>query len=115
LKEKKSLTFESEHSTKAGNLLMTEVTANYIQFDGEEYNCAIMRDITGRKRQAAEQTQLQERVYQNQKYEALGTLAGGVAHDFNNILTAVINFAALARDDSPPSHPQIREYLGEVL
>ncbi len=115
LKVKKSLTFESEHRTKSGEVIRTEVTANFIEFEGEEFNCATMRDVTERKRLAAEQSRLQERVFQNQKYEALGTLAGGVAHDFNNILTAVINFTALARDDSPPSHPQIREYLAEVL
>ncbi len=72
-------------------------------------------DITERKRLAAEQAQLQERVFQNQKYEALGTLAGGVAHDFNNILMAVINFTVLAKDECPPSHPQIRGFLGEAL
>ncbi len=72
-------------------------------------------DITERKRAASEQVQMQARVFQNQKYEALGTLAGGVAHDFNNILTGMINFSVLARDDCPPSHPNIREFIGEVL
>ncbi len=49
LKRQKSLTFESDHYTANGGLIHTEVTANYIQFQGQEYNCAFMRDITERK------------------------------------------------------------------
>jgi PAS domain S-box-containing protein len=68
-----------------------------------------------REQTELEQAQMQTRLFQSQKYEALGTLAGGVAHDFNNILTGVLNYTALAREDCPPSHPQIREFLDEVL
>ncbi|MEO8340196.1 MAG: PAS domain S-box protein [Nitrospirota bacterium] len=50
LKEKGSLTFESRHWTRTGRVLDTEVTVNYLQYEGKEYNCAIMRDIGERKR-----------------------------------------------------------------
>jgi PAS domain S-box-containing protein len=49
LRQKGSFTFESDHRTKDGRLLKTEVTVNYLMYEGEEYNCAIMRDITERK------------------------------------------------------------------
>jgi PAS domain S-box-containing protein len=59
LKQRGRFTFESTHRTKEGAILQTEVTVNYLQVDGKEYNCAIMRDITERK-QAEKQTQRSE-------------------------------------------------------
>lgn len=50
LKQKGSLTFESKHWSKTGRILNTEVTFNYLQYDGREYTCAIMRDIEERTR-----------------------------------------------------------------
>jgi PAS domain S-box-containing protein len=115
LKRAGSLIFERRHRTKDGRFITVEVNANYVSFGGHDFNFAFARDITERKRLADEQARLQERMYQNQKYEALGTLAGGVAHDFNNILTAVINYTALARDDCPSHLPHIRQFLDEAL
>jgi PAS domain S-box-containing protein len=73
------------------------------------------RDVTERKQAGADREKLQARLHQNQKFEALGTLAGGVAHDFNNILTGVINYMSIAREDCPPGHPAIRKYLDEAI
>ena len=50
LKEKGSLTLELKHWSRTGRVLDTEVTVNYLQYEGKEYNCAIMRDIGERKR-----------------------------------------------------------------
>lgn len=49
LKQRKSFSFESQHRTKYGNIFDTEVTANYISFEGQELSCAIVRNITDRK------------------------------------------------------------------
>ncbi len=49
LKQNGSLKFESIHRTKDGRPLTTELTVNYIVYEDEEYNCAIMRDVTDRK------------------------------------------------------------------
>lgn len=53
LKQKGSLTFESKHWSRTGRVLDTEVTINYLQYEGKEYNCAIMRDIGERTRAEA--------------------------------------------------------------
>ena len=50
LKEKGSLTFESKYWSRTGRVLDMEITVNYLQHEGKEYNCAIMRDIGERKR-----------------------------------------------------------------
>lgn len=49
LKQRGSFTFESQHRAKHGKLIPVEITVNYLEFEGQEYNCAIVRDITERK------------------------------------------------------------------
>jgi two-component system, cell cycle sensor histidine kinase and response regulator CckA len=62
-----------------------------------EYMVFILRDIQERKRAQAEKEQLEQQIQQTQKLEAIGRLAGGVAHDFNNILQSVLNSSQLIR------------------
>ncbi|MFA4965115.1 MAG: diguanylate cyclase [Thermoleophilia bacterium] len=54
LKERGSLCFETTHRTKTGELFPIEVTANYVEQDGREYNFAFARDISERKRSETE-------------------------------------------------------------
>ncbi len=70
-------------------------------------------DISSLRAMQAEQKTLQGQLAQSQKMEALGTLAGGVAHDFNNILAAILGNADLARHDLPRDAPA-RESLHEI-
>ena len=60
-----------------------------------------------------ERRQLEAELRQAQKMEAVGKLAGGVAHDFNNMLTAIIGFATLAEEETPPGS-QNREWLAQI-
>ena len=50
LKEAGSLSFESSEITKDGKVIHTEVMANFLRYAGQEYNCAVVRDITARKK-----------------------------------------------------------------
>lgn len=60
------------------------------------------RDVTERVAEREKRSQLQTQLQQAQKMEALGSLAGGIAHDMNNILAAVMGFAALLVDQLEP-------------
>ena len=80
--------------------------------DGQECR-AVVLDITESKRAEAERRKLQEQLHQAQKMESVGHLAGGVAHEFNNLLMGIMNYVELCRDGLAPDHP-IREWLDEI-
>ncbi len=68
---------------------------------------AVQRDVT-------HETRLEEQLRQAQKMEAIGHLAGGVAHDFNNILQAMMGYCELL-DLSIPEGDRLREYVSELM
>ena len=62
-------------------------------------------DITERKRAETEQSKLREQLLQAQKMESVGRLAGGVAHDFNNMLAVILGNVEMALDSMPEDQP----------
>jgi len=66
--------------------------------EGQLIGLGIARDITGLKADAAERAVLQDQLVQLQKIESVGRLAGGVAHDFNNMLQVILGHVELAME-----------------
>jgi PAS domain S-box-containing protein len=95
LRSEGSYTSETVHRRKDGSEYPAEITSTYVQFGGEEYNCGFAHDISERKRAEEERALLARQLQQAQKMEAVGRLAGGVAHSFNNILTALGGYCEL--------------------
>jgi PAS domain S-box-containing protein len=75
--------------------------------------CGMTTEISERKRAEAEREKLQAQLTHAQKMESVGRLAGGVAHDFNNMLQAILGNAELAAADLPPGSP-VRESIDEI-
>ncbi|MEW5735611.1 MAG: transporter substrate-binding domain-containing protein [Thermodesulfobacteriota bacterium] len=73
----------------------------------------ILFDITERIQAQEESERLQSQLLQTQKLEAIGRLAGGVAHDFNNMINIIIGYADIALLDLSPGDP-LRETLDEI-
>lgn len=71
-------------------------------------------DITKTKLAAIEQANLEGQLRQSQKLEAIGRLAGGLAHDFNNMLSVIMGNAELADEQSGPASP-VRTELAEIM
>ncbi len=67
----------------------------------------VLADIEGEKRAEAEKKILLERFYENQKFEAIGTLAAGIAHDFNNLLMGIQGRASLMAMRFEASDPNL--------
>lgn len=75
--------------------------------------CATFTDITAKKLAEEETRRLQARLQQAQKMESLGLLAGGVAHDMNNVLGAILGLASVHVADQPDGTP-LHQALGTI-
>ncbi len=93
---------------KDGSLYDEEATISPVKNKlGEITNfVAVKRDIT-------QELQQERQLQQGQKMESIGTLAGGVAHEFNNILGGMLGYAEIAKDDAPANSP-VQESLDEI-
>ena len=105
--------FESTLLRKDGSSIPVELNFTLIKYGGEPAFLGIARDLTERNRTLAERARLERQLQQAVKMESIGRLAGGVAHDFNNILAAILGNAELALRTAEPTE-QIHRRLLEI-
>jgi two-component system sensor histidine kinase EvgS len=114
--EKRADRFEKRYIHKNGTLLWADVSVAMWRDDKGNplYFITTVVDITERKNIEAEHEKLQSQLLQAQKMESVGRLAGGVAHDYNNMLSVIIGYAQLGIDKTDPED-ELRADLHEIL
>lgn len=107
--------FEYRQRHAEGTIHYLEAVTSAQRPQGELRRAVInSRDITDRKRAEEERRRLAEQLRHSQKWEIIGTLAGGIANEFNNMLTPILGFATLARDEAEVGS-RIHKRLERVL
>ena len=87
---------------RTGDIFPKDITINKGRYFGQDVLIAVARDISDQVKAETEREKLQDQLAQARRLEAVGRLAGGVAHDFNNMLQTILGNAELALEDLPP-------------
>jgi PAS domain S-box-containing protein len=89
---------------RGGNVLWIKENARIVKIGNDKLLHGTIFNITQQKKAEEEKFKLEEQVRHSQKLEAIGTLAGGVAHDFNNILCIIMGYTDLILKIIPVEH-----------
>ena len=100
---------ETAHRRRDGSTFPIEVMAYRMPFGDKERHLAFVRDISDRQKAEKEREKLQAQLLQSQKLESIGRLAGGVAHDFNNMLSVILGSYELIKTKLAPNDPLLRD------
>ncbi len=97
--------YEAFGVRKNGEEYPIRLEGRNIPYKGKQVRTVEFRDITEAKRSEEERKKLQDQLTQAQKMESMGRLAGGVAHDFNNMLGVILGYTELTLENIDPSSP----------
>lgn len=103
MKTRGATTLETVEQTKQGRVFPVEVTANYLELDGQEYLFSFVRDITERRA-------LESQLRHAQKLEGIGQLAAGIAHEINTPTQFVSDNLTFLRDSWKSIHELLERY-----
>ncbi len=103
----RTVTTELEVVQKDGSTIICEVITSFIVDENNRPTgiLGVSRDITERRKAEEEKTELRRQLERSKKMESLGLLAGGVAHDLNNVLSGIVSYPDLLLMDLPPESP----------
>lgn len=104
---------EAQFVRKNGEVAVGLMSARTLSINNENIILSVTRDITERKQTEEMNKNLEQQLMQAQKLEAIGRLAGGVAHDLNNLLSPILGYSELLLLDSTITDPR-REKLEQI-
>jgi two-component system cell cycle sensor histidine kinase/response regulator CckA len=107
---------ELEQYKKDGSTIWMEVSMSFMRDEAQKPVgiISVSRDITDRKRAQEDKANLEAQLRQAQKMESIGRLAGGVAHDFNNMLSVIQGYSELAIRKAGADNP-LQRHLAQIL
>jgi two-component system, cell cycle sensor histidine kinase and response regulator CckA len=105
---------EARFRRKDGTILTGLMSARLFKLQGEPLILSMTRDITDWRRAEAEREQFRQGMERSARMEAIGHLAGGVAHDFNNMLTVILSCVESLRTDAEGGRPAQAEDVEEI-
>jgi len=97
--------FEGLDICKDGTIVPVEVHNRQIRIQGQDLVLSVVRDISQRKRIEDKLRENEEKLARSKKMESLGLMAGGIAHDLNNILSGIVSYPDLLLMDLPEDSP----------
>lgn len=101
---------------KDGSTFPMDLAVSDVNHHDKHLFIGLIRDITDSKKTEVEHLRLQQQVAQSQKMEAIGQLTGGVAHDFNNMLSGILGYTELAQETARElGDKTLYGYLDEVI
>ncbi|MCP4690998.1 MAG: PAS domain S-box protein, partial [Desulfobacterales bacterium] len=96
---------ETIQTRRNGSTIRCELNSKIIDYNGKPAALTIARDLTERERAEEEKKRIEDQLQNARKMEALGALAGGVAHDLNNILSGLVSYPELLVMELPEESP----------
>jgi len=99
-------TVTSDFLRKDGSTFPVELFINYFEYNGEAYHFTFFMDIS-------RQQDMEKKLHRSMKMEAVGLMAGGVAHDLNNILSGLITYPEVVLMKMPADNP-LREHIVQI-
>jgi len=106
---------ESDILTSSGSIKLCTMTGSVTWVSGKRIIQITLRDITLQRQAEKEREALEEQLRQSQKMEVIGQLAGGVAHDFNNMLSGISGYADLIRRKFGKENPSLEKYADTIF
>ena len=107
-------TFEAQIKRKNSSLFMVAVRVQKSTYRGKDAYAGYSIDITQRKADEREKQALQAQLLRSEKFQSLEKMAGGLAHNFNNLLTGAIGNAELALGCLAPNSPE-KKYVNTMM